>query len=205
MARQKQVSDETIIGAALHMLIVRGPSLTLAEVGDKVGLSAATVVQRFGTKQALMLEVSKLWAERAGTAPDTDGELVDRIVAFLTHLAGWAMSPANVANVTAALHTDLADPEFREVIELGFQRQQDTLSAMLQEAIDKGEMRNCEPEGLARLLQATLMGAQQCWAIQPQGRLVEWVDLCLRTCIAPWLILEGDRVAQVTTADADRR
>ena len=54
MARQRTIPDELIVEAALALMNKRGPEgLTLAELGGVVELSAATLVQRFGSKDNL--------------------------------------------------------------------------------------------------------------------------------------------------------
>ena len=58
--RPRTVPDEQILTAAQRAMSRLGPArLTLAEVATEAGLSAATLVQRFGSKRGLMLA---LWA-----------------------------------------------------------------------------------------------------------------------------------------------
>lgn len=198
MARSKSVSDEEILIATMNLLAEMGSSLTLAHVGDRVGLSAATVVQRFGTKRRLMLEVLRLQRRQAVESPfDEGGTPVDRLVRGLAALLDWMTTPQHVANLTAVLHTDIADPEFRGIVLDGFRIRRQIIAGLIDEAIDQGQMKLCDPIKVARLLQVTLLGAQQIWAIEPEGEMTDWVETCLRNCLAPWLVADDDLV--VTT------
>ncbi|MGH9423559.1 MAG: TetR/AcrR family transcriptional regulator, partial [Thermoanaerobaculia bacterium] len=54
--RPRRLSDAAILEAAFEVVRRTGPDrFTLADVGHEVGLSAATLVQRFGSKRALLL------------------------------------------------------------------------------------------------------------------------------------------------------
>ena len=77
MPRPRTVSDEAILDAVLDLAHRVGPArVTLASAADEAGLSAATLVQRFGTKRDLLLAADKrgvdLWVgalERDGGVP----------------------------------------------------------------------------------------------------------------------------------------
>src|SRR5215467_21081 len=57
--RARTVSDEQIIEAALRCIVREGPdALTLAGVARQAGVSAPTLVQRFGSKRGLLLAVA---------------------------------------------------------------------------------------------------------------------------------------------------
>src|SRR3954465_8144151 len=66
-ARPRTVSDEDLIGATMRVMSRLGPvKLTLAEVAKEAGGTAGTLVQRFGSRRALMLKIS------AGAAASAD-------------------------------------------------------------------------------------------------------------------------------------
>lgn len=85
MARTKQQSDEALLDAAMPALFGKGPrDFTLAGVAKTVGLSPATLVQRFGSKQGLLLAALALANGRNIAAldrlpPDKGAEAVVRI------------------------------------------------------------------------------------------------------------------------------
>ena len=55
MGRRRQVSDREISVAAREVFLDRGPRAPVALVAKKLGVSTATLFQRTGTKQQLML------------------------------------------------------------------------------------------------------------------------------------------------------
>jgi AcrR family transcriptional regulator len=55
MGRRRQVSDEQISLAAREVFLERGPKAPVAMVAKKLGVSTATLFQRTGSKQQLML------------------------------------------------------------------------------------------------------------------------------------------------------
>jgi AcrR family transcriptional regulator len=196
LARNKQVSDEDVVEAAMKGVINRGAALTLAEIGAEVDLSAATVVQRFGTKRELMRRVVELRRQRVLEVDFRgEGDPVNRIIAGLSGLLTW-LTVEQVANVSAVLHTHVADPEFRELVSSGYRDQRSMIRATLDEAIAAGQIRPCDTEVVARLMQVTVLGAQQSWAVEPSGELGDWVSSCLWTCIDPLLLNDEDLVLQ---------
>lgn len=55
MGRRRQVSDQQISVAAREVFLDRGPKAPVAMVAKKLGVSTATLFQRTGSKQQLML------------------------------------------------------------------------------------------------------------------------------------------------------
>jgi AcrR family transcriptional regulator len=55
MGRRRQVSDREISAAAREVFLDRGPKAPVALVAKKLGVSTATLFQRTGSKQQLML------------------------------------------------------------------------------------------------------------------------------------------------------
>jgi AcrR family transcriptional regulator len=56
MGRRRQVSDRQISAAAREVFLDRGPKAPVAMVAKKLGVSTATLFQRAGSKQQLMLK-----------------------------------------------------------------------------------------------------------------------------------------------------
>lgn len=55
MARHKSISDDDLLDRLMPVLVRHGPDgLTLAGAGGAVGLAAATLVQRFGSREAMI-------------------------------------------------------------------------------------------------------------------------------------------------------
>ena len=61
MARTRQLSDEALLEAVMPVIFGKGPrEFTLAEAGRAAGLSAGTLLQRFGSKQGLVIAALEL-------------------------------------------------------------------------------------------------------------------------------------------------
>ena len=70
MGRRRQVSDREISAAAREVFLDRGPKAPVAMVAKKLGVSTATLFQRTGSKQQLML----MALQPEGTTPITELE-----------------------------------------------------------------------------------------------------------------------------------
>jgi len=194
--RPRTVSDEEILAATARMIGRVGPlRLTLAHVAHEVGLSPATLIQRFGSKRELLLSFARqgsgdeqgfLEGLRAGgrTALETAR-------AFLLCFAGLAQSPKEMANHLAFLQIDLTDAAFHRITARLFRSQHQALAGLLAEAQAAGELRPVDARALARLLLAVVNGSLLTWAVYREGPAEAWlardVDLALAPYRAPKL------------------
>jgi AcrR family transcriptional regulator len=55
MVRPKQVSDQELLQAAREAFVRHGPKTAIAQIADRLGVSAAALFQRVGSKAQLML------------------------------------------------------------------------------------------------------------------------------------------------------
>src|SRR5262245_37766901 len=115
--RPRTVSDEDIL-AATHVMIGRvGPAnLTLADVAAHVGLSPATLAQRFGSKRGRLLAFVQTGVDSVQACFDgvraANGSPMDALVAAATEMARYATNPEELANGLAFLQMDVSDPDF---------------------------------------------------------------------------------------------
>ena len=176
------------MGATLRLVAEHGPGLTLAQVGDEVGLSAATVMQRFGSKRDLMLTTAHAWGQSTASDFERGGHTSDDLIEGMAELSAFMQTPEQVANIMATLHIDLADPEFRTIIEAEMKRQREFVRDVLDRGVAKGDIKPGDTEELARRLQVVALGAMQSWSIEPTGSLAEWIYSCLKETITPWRV-----------------
>ena len=120
MARPRTVSDTAILAATAQAVGAYGPGeVTLAQIGARAGLSAAALLQRFGSKRHLLLALARHGAEtfpaRLRAARDAE-QPVEALIETLAGLAGGVHDPAEFAHHLAFLLLDLSDPDFRAVI-----------------------------------------------------------------------------------------
>src|SRR5262245_58001158 len=117
--RPRTVPDADILVAAQRAMARLGPKrLTLAEVAKEAGLSAATLVQRFGSKRGLMLA---LWADALegidacfDMLRPANPSPVEALLAAATEMSRHTNSPEEMANHLAFLQIDISDPEFHK-------------------------------------------------------------------------------------------
>jgi len=190
--RPRQASDEQIIEAAIRAMTRLGPArFTLAAVAQEAGLSAAALVQRFGSKRGLLLAL-------ASQAPEGQRIMFESLrtryrspVKALFSLADCMMmlgtTPEAIANSLAFLQIDLTDPDFHRHAAAGAAVTQQGLVTLIRDAIAAGELVRCDAARLARALQATMSGSLLGWAIVREGTLRRWMRRDFETVLRPYL------------------
>lgn len=189
--RPRQASDEEILKAVFRAMTRLGPvRLTLAEVAKEAGISAAALVQRFGSKRALLLAAA---ADAAGGGEYIFPGLRARHRSHVAALLGMAecmtlmgSTPEAIANTLAFLQTDLTDPDFHRHALAASRGMHDGLRALVNDAIKAGELRRCDAERLASALQATMNGSMLNWAVHREGTVVAWIRRDLKTVLEPY-------------------
>ena len=189
--RPRTVSDDEILAATARAMSRVPPTrFTLAEVAQEVGLAPATLVQRFGSKRGLLLALS---AQSAGSM-DACFEMVrqahasplDALLTAATEMARFSPTPEELANSIAYLHIDLSDAEFHKHILESSRAMQRGYGALLDDAIEAGELVQCDTERLARAVEAVAAGSLIGWAIHRRGKAEAWVRKDLETLLAPY-------------------
>jgi AcrR family transcriptional regulator len=65
--RRQKVTDDDVFAAAQRVMGRRGPhELTLADIAGEAGLTPGRLVQRFGSKRAMLVALSERFASSAG-------------------------------------------------------------------------------------------------------------------------------------------
>jgi len=190
--RPRTVSDEEILAATARTIGRVGPlRLTLAHVAREVGLSPATLIQRFGSKRQLLLSFA-----RQGSGGDEQAFLdglraggksaLETARAFLLCFAGLAQSPKEMANHLAFLQIDLTDPAFHRITSRLFRSQHQALAGLLAEAQAEGELGPADARALARLLLAVVNGSLLTWAVYRDGPAEAWLARDVDLALAPY-------------------
>jgi AcrR family transcriptional regulator len=189
--RPRRSSDVEILMAAFRAIARLGPHrLTLADVAREAGLTASALVQRFGSKRALLLAAA---ADAAGGDAYIFPALRQRYRSPRAALLGLADcmtmmgdTPEQVAHSLAFLQMDLTDPEFRGHAVRRSRGMHAGLRALVEDAIAAGELGRCDARRLARALEATPTGSMLAWTFHREGTLASWLRRDLRTVIAPY-------------------
>jgi AcrR family transcriptional regulator len=177
--------------AAFGAIARVGPRrLTLADVAAEAGVTAASLVQRFGSKRELLLAAA---ADIAGGHVYIFGGLRRKHRSPVAALLGLAdcmsvmgATPDEVANSLAFAHFDLTDDAFREPAQAGALGMREGIRALIRDALAAGELRDCDALRLARVVHATLNGSVLDWVLHREGDLARWVRRDLKTVLEPY-------------------
>lgn len=192
MPRSKSQSDEQVLDAALAIVRSSGVDrLTFAGLADRCGLSAATLVQRFGTKPALTQrtllhawdQLQARTLELASSVPKTP----DGAVALLVGLSHYDGAVEDFAEGLLVLREDLRDPVLR--------RRGAAWEASLTTAVGEcfGSVPGA-PSGMGFALAAHWQGALIWWAFGAQRPLDDYLNESLRALIS--MLLRSPRPHQ---------
>lgn len=192
MPRVRTVSDAAILDAAARAIGRVGPAkVTLAMVGKDVGLSPATLLQRFGSKRGLLLTLAKssATADRARFR-SLRLEAASPLAALqrmLIEMAGDFQTPDEVAYHLAFLPMAVTDKAFREQAARLSTVHQQEMALLLDEAVQAGEIIPTDTGRLAQAMYALWNGAILQWALQRGGSLECWLKASLEVLLVPYL------------------
>jgi AcrR family transcriptional regulator len=191
--RPRKVSDSQLF-AATHAVMSRvGPSeLTLAAIAKEAGVTAAVLVQRFGSKRALLLALSEKYSDGAGefiaTLAKQHASPLAALRAYANCMAGMAASPAALARNLAYLQIDMTDPDFRRHLLKQARATRAGLRRLVEAAQQAGELgRSAKPAQLARTIETVLSGSLITWGFYREGTAARWMRTDLEAVLAPWL------------------
>jgi len=173
MSRRKTLSDEEILDRALPVMGRAGPAgFTLGDLAAEIGLSPATLLQRFGSKRRLI--------ERSFAR---DNERFARWIADLPQGRGMAATLDVYRAATADIHDDPGSELADHLLWLREDIRDPTFNAMARErfALFRAAILKRLPptrlprDEVVRILDAQCHGAIMQWAIEPRGSLTGYV------------------------------
>ena len=191
--RPRKVTDSQLLAATRAVMSRVGPGdLTLAAIAKEAGVTAAVLIQRFGSKRALLLALSEKYANAAGdfiaALAKQHASPLAALRAYADCMAGMAASPAALARSLAYLQIDLTDPDFRRHLVKQAQATRAGLRRLIEAASEAGELvRTLNPAQLARTIEAVLSGSMITWAFYREGSAARWTRTDLEAVLKPWL------------------
>jgi AcrR family transcriptional regulator len=202
--RQK-VSDGEIFAAAQRAMTRQGPhELTLADIAAEAGVSPGRLVQRFGSKRALLLALAERFAGSAGAVfaalKAAHPRPLATLRAYAACMAGLASTPEALSRNLAYLQIDLTDPEFRAHLLANARATRREIESLLRAAVAEGELRrDVDTRRLARTIEAVIGGSLMTWACYREGPAAAWMrrdlDAVLQAYLAPGRTRRGSRRA----------
>jgi AcrR family transcriptional regulator len=192
VSRPIETADDELLDAADAVLLTDGPAqFTLARAADAAGVSAATLVKRFGSKERLFLRLSQRWVASLdehlhARAAGHDTPLA-RFEAIALHSYHDLDRPTTAHNQIAALAVDLQSDELRGWLHVGWEHVRRHLAAHAADAIEAGQLTGCPPaDQLARIVAGAMEGECIAWSVHPEGSLVQRLRDDLRALLSGW-------------------
>jgi AcrR family transcriptional regulator len=191
MARVKTTTDREIVEAAARVIArVGAVSLRLSDVSAEVGLAPATLLQRFKTKQDLLLAVTALrteeivedFARRRATASSP----LEALLFIGPEKRCFINSRQQLANSLASIQLSLTDAGFHRQMDLLARTLRRELTSLIEEAVAAGELRGCQPDLLARAVMAIFHGSLIWWAVGREGAAEAHLQQDLETLLGPY-------------------
>ena len=190
--RRRKAEDLDVFAALVRVMMRRAPGeLTLREVAAEAGVTAGALVQRFGSKRAMLLaharhvagtgDVGLAFPRRTSSPLGT----LRSITAMYAELAG---SPRAAVRNLAYLLNDLADPTLRRHLLRMSRLARTWYEQLLTEAIAAGELRGVtDVKSLSRLIETTLRGSFLGWSLYREGAAADWIRADLDAMLRPYL------------------
>src|SRR5512140_3168276 len=191
--RPRRLPDSAILDAAVKVVSRTGPErFTLADVGQEVGLSAATLVQRFGSKRLLMLAMLEQMTSIVNgrfTAKLEEGETpLESLYAAALDRADPNHGPEQVANGIAFLLMEINDPEFHAIAISSAQKAVEAYKSRLDDAIEDGDLTDSgiDTLELAETIHSMTLGSLMMWVINREAETKPRTKRDLDTLLRPY-------------------
>jgi AcrR family transcriptional regulator len=196
--RRRKAEDLDVFAALVRVMLRRSPAeLTLREVAAEAGVTAGALVQRFGSKRAMLLAHARHAAATgdAGLAvPLRTSSPLETLRSVTAIYADLADSPRAAVRNLAYLLNDLGDPALRRHLLRMSRSARAWYEQLLTEAIAAGELRGVpDVQPLGRLIEALLRGSFLGWALYREGTAADWLRADLDSMLRPYLTREDIR------------
>jgi AcrR family transcriptional regulator len=198
--RRRKAEDVDVFAALVRVMLRRGPAeLTLREIAAEAGVTAGALVQRFGSKRAMLLAHARHAAATGDigvTAPrPRTASPLETLRTVTSVYAQLADSPRAAIRNLAYLHNDLADPDLRRHLLRSSRAARAYYAKLVADTVAAGELRaDTNVPALARSIEITLGGSFLAWAIYREGSAAEWLREDLEATLRPYLVRRKNRV-----------
>ena len=158
MARPKSIDDEEILEAAREVFLEHGIQATTAEIARRAGISEGTIYRRFSTKHELFVAAMDIpfpppWVETL-QAIDEEDDLRESLEQVALEIIGFFEDMIPKMNMVIC-NLDEGHP-FTETENAPPLRGLKLVAAFFQRERDRGRIRGCDPEIVARMFLGSL-------------------------------------------------
>lgn len=182
MGRKKSVDDQSVLEKAMLVISRVGPDrFTLTDIGKATGLAPATLMQRFGSKQQLLI----LAAKHANEKLKQDLEQLKKshlpwdqeLIQFLSAVPEGFRSRQEIASSLGVLKLDMVDPELHAIARRLF----DSLREHIYKVLKNGQSSNqihdtLDLKEITWELDALRHGLVIQWTLSGAGSLQKWLE-----------------------------
>jgi AcrR family transcriptional regulator len=195
--RRRKAEDADVFAALVRVMHRRGPAeLTLREIAAEAGVTAGALVQRFGSKRAMVLAHARHAATTGDvglTVPSSKtSSPVEALRSVTAMYAQLADSPRAAVRNLAYLLNDLADPALRRHLLRLSRAARAWYEELLTDAVATRELRaDTDVRALARLIEVTLRGSILNWTLYREGSAADWLREDFDDMLRPHL-MRGD-------------
>jgi AcrR family transcriptional regulator len=191
--RRRKAEDADVFAALVRVMHRRGPAeLTLREIAAEAGVTAGALVQRFGSKRAMLLAHARQAAATGDIGvpvpPPRSASPLDALRSITAVHAQLASSPRAALRNLAYLHNDLVDPVLRRHLLRMSRAARVHYETLVAEAIAAGELRaDTDAAALARAIEVTLGGSFLSWTLYRKGSAAAWLQQDLEATLRPYV------------------
>lgn len=191
-----------MFAALVRVMHRRGPAeLTLREIAAEAGVTAGALVQRFGSKRALLLAHARHAAATGDIGVDVPPPRATsplRALRAVTAIhAQLARSPRAALRNLAYLHNDLADPVLHRHLLKMSRAARLYYETLVADAVAAGELRaDTNVPALARSIEVALGGSFLNWTLYRHGSAADWLREDLDATLRPYLVRRRRGVRQ---------
>lgn len=156
MARPITITDEQILEAARAVFLKDGFNASTVEIAQLAGVSEGTIFRRFATKEGLFRAAVKA-PEVPSWVRELDlllgqGEMRDNLMRIVREIIRFAQERIPFAMLGWSHKPSSSDPVPPDEGESPVVRDSRRLARFLQQEVDRGRLRPCQVEMVARLL-----------------------------------------------------
>ena len=192
--RRRKAEDVDVFAALVRVMLRRGPAeLTLRAIAAEAGVTAGALVQRFGSKRALLHAHARHAAATGdiGIGPPPDARTASPLQAMRAVTAvhaSLAESPRAALRNLAYLQNDLADPVLRRHLLRLKRTARSRYEQLIADAVSAGELRaDTNARALARMIEITLDGSFLAWTLYREGSAAQCLRDDLEAMLRPYL------------------